>query len=48
MSRTPKSKDLHQWFECSKPYSKRIDGKPKKVIDIYRSKFVFESIKKTE
>ena len=42
ISRQPKSKDLHQWFDCSPPYTKRIDGKVKKVVDIYRSKFFFE------
>ena len=44
ISRKPKSKELHQWFDCSDPYSKRIDGKPTKVIDIYRSKIIFKSI----
>ena len=43
ITKTPKSKDLHQWFDCSDPVSKRIDGKVKKVVDIYRSKIVFES-----
>jgi len=43
ISREPKTKDLHQWFDCSeKPYSKRINGKPQKVVDIYRSKIIFE------
>ena len=42
ISRKPKSKELHQWFDCSDPYSKRIDGKPTKVVDIYRSKLIFE------
>ena len=43
ISRKPKTKDLHQWFDCSeKPYSKRINGKPQKVVDIYRSKIIFE------
>ena len=42
ISRKPKSKDLHQWFDSSDPYSKRIDGKPTKVVDIYRSKLIFE------
>ena len=43
ISRKPKTKDLYQWFDCSeKPYSKRINGKPQKVVDIYRSKIVFE------
>ena len=43
LSREPKSTDLHKWFDCSDPKSKRIDGKPTKVIEIYRSKIVFES-----
>ena len=43
ISKSPKSKDLHQWFDCSDPYSKRINGKTTKVVDIYRSKIVFES-----
>ena len=42
ISRKPKSKELHQWFDCSDPYSKRIDGKPTKVVEIYRSKLIFE------
>ena len=43
ISRKLKTKDLHQWFDCSeKPYSKRINGKPQKVVDIYRSKIIFE------
>ena len=37
----PKSKELHLWFDCSDPYSKRINGKPTKVVDIYRSKIIF-------
>ena len=41
ITKTPKSKDLHQWFDCSDPYPKRINGKPTKVVDIYRSKIVF-------
>lgn len=41
--KTPKSKDLHQWFDCSDPISRRINGKVKKVVDIYRAKIVFES-----
>ncbi len=42
ISRKPKTKDLHQWFDCSeKPYSKRINGKVKKVVDVYRSKIIF-------
>ena len=48
ISREPKTKDLHQWFDCSdKPYPKRINGKPQKVVDIYRSKFIFDSIQNT-
>jgi hypothetical protein len=48
ISREPKTKDLHQWFDCSeKPYSKRINGKPQKVVDIYRSKIIFEPKHKT-
>lgn len=44
ISKKPKTKDLHQWFDCSeKPYSKRINGKVKKVVDIYRSKIIFGS-----
>lgn len=43
IKRTPKSKDLHQWFDCSDPVSKRIDGKVKKVVDIYRSKIIFRT-----
>ena len=43
ISRKPKTKDLHQWFDCSESYSKRINGKVKKVVDIYRSKIIFES-----
>lgn len=43
ISKTPKSKDLHQWFECSDPYSKRINGKVTKVVDIYRSKIIFNT-----
>lgn len=45
ISRKPKTKDLHQWFDCSDVKCKRI-GKnkvPTKVIDIYRSKIIFES-----
>jgi hypothetical protein len=41
IAKTPKSKDLHQWFDCSDPYPKRINGKPTKVVDIYRSKIIF-------
>ena len=47
ISRQPKSRDLHQWFDCSTPYTKRIDGKVKKVVDIYRSKIIFEPKHKT-
>ena len=43
ISKKPKTKDLHHWFDCSEPYSKRINGKVKKVVDIYRSKIIFES-----
>jgi hypothetical protein len=44
ISRKLKTKDLHQWFDCSeKPYSKRINGKPQKVVDIYRSKIIFRT-----
>ena len=41
ISKKPKSKDLHKWFECSDPTPRRIDGKVQKVVDIYRSKFLF-------
>ena len=47
ITKKPKSKDLHQWFDCSDPVSRRIDGKVKKVVDIYRSKFIFEPKHKT-
>ena len=43
ITKIPKSKDLHQWFDCSDPVSRRIDGKVKKVVDIYRSKIVFRT-----
>ena len=43
ITKTPKSTDLHQWFDCSDPVSRRIDGKVKKVVDIYRSKIVFRT-----
>ena len=43
ITKIPKSKDLHRWFDCSDPVSRRIDGKVKKVVDIYRSKMIFES-----
>ena len=36
-----KAKELHNWFECSEPKSKRINGKVVKVVEIYRSKFLF-------
>ena len=41
LSRKPKASELHKWFDCSEQYSKRIDGKPTKVVDIYRSKIIF-------
>ena len=47
ITKKPKSKDLHEWFDCSDPVSRRIDGKVKKVVDIYRSKFIFEPKHKT-
>lgn len=40
-SRKIKSTDLQKWFDCSKPYTKRLYGIPTKVIDIYRSKIIF-------
>jgi hypothetical protein len=43
ITKTPKSKDLHKWFDCSDSYPKRINGTPTKVVDIYRSKIIFES-----
>lgn len=43
ISKTPKSKDLHQWFDCSDSYPMRINGKPQKVVDIYRSKIIFNT-----
>ena len=43
ITKTPKSTDLHQWFDCSDSYSKRIKGKTTKVVDIYRSKIVFRT-----
>ena len=46
ISKKPKTKDLYQWFDCSDVKCKRI-GKnkvPTKVVDIYRSKFIFDSI----
>ena len=36
-----KAKELHRWFECSDPISKRIDGKVVKVVEIYSPKFIF-------
>lgn len=39
---TAKAKDLHKWFECSDPISKRIDGKVIKCVDIYRTNFIFK------
>ena len=47
ISRKPKTKDLHQWFDCSDPYSKRIDGKVTKVVDLFRSKIIFGEQNKT-
>jgi len=41
LKRKAKSTDLHKWFDCSAPKSKRINGKPTKVVDIYRSKIIF-------
>ena len=35
------SKDLHKWFECSDVKCKRVEGKPTKVVEIYRPKFIF-------
>ena len=43
ITKDPSSKDLHKWFDCSDPRCKRIDGKTTKVVDIYRSKFFFDS-----
>lgn len=34
---TAKAKDLHKWFECSDPISRRVDGKVVKCVDIYRA-----------
>lgn len=39
---TAKAKDLHKWFECSDPISKRVDGKVVKCVDIYRAKYIFK------
>ena len=30
-----KAKELHKWFDCSDPISKRIDGTVVKVVEIY-------------
>ena len=38
-----KAKELHKWFECSDPISKRVDGKVIKVVQIYRPKIIFNS-----
>lgn len=38
-----KAKELHKWFECSDPISKRVDGKVIKVVEIYRPKIIFNS-----
>lgn len=42
---TAKAKDLHKWFECSDPISKRVNGKVVKAVDIYRAKYIFSSDK---
>lgn len=39
---TAKAKDLHKWFECSDPLSKRIGGRVVKCVDIYRAKYIFK------
>lgn len=39
---TTKAKDLHKWFECSDPISKRVNGKVIKCVEIYRAKFIFK------
>ena len=36
-----KAKELHKWFDCSDPISKRIDGTVVKVVEIYRTKIIF-------
>jgi len=36
-----KAKELHNWFDCSDPISKRVDGKVIKVVEIYRPKIIF-------
>ncbi len=38
-----KAKELHKWFECSDPISKRVDGKVIKFVEIYRPKIIFNS-----
>ena len=42
LSQRASSNDLQKWFECSESHGKRIKGKVTKVVDIYRSKFIFE------
>ncbi len=39
---TAKAKDLHKWFECSDPISRRVNGKVVKCVDIYRAKYIFK------
>ena len=39
---TARAKDLHKWFECSDPISKRVNGKVVKCVDIYRAKYIFK------
>ena len=36
-----KAKELHKWFECSDPISRRVDGKVIKVVEMYRPKIIF-------
>ena len=36
-----KAKELRNWFDCSDPISKRVDGKVIKVVEIYRPKIIF-------
>ena len=43
VKRIAKAKDLHKWFECSDPISKRVNGKIVKAVDIYRAKYIFTS-----
>lgn len=43
---TAKAKDLHKWFECSDPISKRVNGKVVKAVDIYKAKYIFTVDKK--